>query len=98
MTNKKHDIGREEAYHQRTQCEVHREIYRELVKRGYRDDHPIMIKLREAYDMGKKLNNKLRQYRYDYDQEWWEDNKLAGGEISDELTDMDEPEISGAPV
>jgi hypothetical protein len=54
-----------------------------------------MIKLREAYDMGKKLNNKLRQYRYDYDHQWWEDNKLAGGEISDDLS---EPEITGNPV
>lgn len=79
----KHDIQREGVYHKRTICEVHREIYRDLKKRGFVDDHPIVIRLMEAYDMGKKMNNKLRQYRYEYDDGWWEENKLAGGEITE---------------
>jgi len=94
----KHDIKREAVYHKITQCEVHREIYRELKKIGYADDHPITLKLMQAYDMGKKLNNKLRQYRYDYDDQWWEDNKLAGGSISDPDADTKTEEITGNPV
>jgi hypothetical protein len=94
-----HDIQREQPYHKRTQCEVHREIYRDLKRRGISESDPVITKLRDAYDMGKKLNNKLRQYRYNYDDQWWEDNKLAGGEISDADDDQsDDYEITGTPV
>ncbi len=26
----------------------------------------------------KKMNNKLRQYKHNYDDGWWEKNKLSG--------------------
>ena len=31
--------------------------------------------------MAKKMGNKLRKYKYDYDEEWWEVHKLDGGEL-----------------
>ena len=66
----------------RTICEVHREIYREL---NARNPHDYLIPiLREAFDMGKKMDNKLRQYARGYDEGWWEQNRLVGGEIEDE--------------
>ena len=87
-----------EKYHERTLCEVNREIYRELKKRGFKDGHPVIIKLFEAYDMAKKLNNKLRQYKHDYDNGWWEKNKLAGGTLDQDEKTPDMPEIEGAPI
>ena len=60
----------------RTICEVHREIYRELRKRNNND--PLLQKLEEAFDMAKKMNNKLRQYKFNYDDGWWEEHKLDG--------------------
>lgn len=74
-------IENEQPYFQRTICEIHREVYRDLVASGMSEKDPIIIKLKEAYDMGKKMNNKLRQYKYDYDEGWWKMNKLAGGTI-----------------
>lgn len=58
----------------RTICEVHREIY-DIVMDSYepsktRDN--IETKLEEAFTMAKKMNSKLRQYKYDYDDGWWE--------------------------
>lgn len=60
----------------RTICEVHREIYRELTKRDANDF--LLKKIEEAFNMAKKMNNKLRQYKYNYDDGWWEKNKLSG--------------------
>ena len=59
----------------RTICEVHRQLYR-LLK-----DHPdplIGELLHEAFDMGKKMDNKLRQYKHGYDEGWWKKNRLSG--------------------
>jgi hypothetical protein len=61
---------------------VHREIYRELRIRN--PDDPLIEKVNEAFTMGKKLVNKLRQYKHGFDRGWWEANKLAGGEVHDQ--------------
>lgn len=60
----------------RTICEVHREIYRELLSRNPNDF--LLQKIEEAFTMAKKMNNKLRQYKFNYDNDWWEKNKLDG--------------------
>jgi predicted GTPase len=65
-----------EKQNMRTICEVHREIYRELKKRN--PDDLLLGKLEEAFNMAKKMNNKLRQYKYNYDDDWWEENKNKG--------------------
>ena len=64
--------------HLRTICEVHRQLHR-LLK-----DHPDPLVgelLQEAFDMGKKMDNKLRQYKGNYDDDWWKANRLSGGEL-----------------
>ena len=38
--------------------------------------------LRLAFIMGKKMDNKLRQYKGRYDGGWWKKNRLAGGELN----------------
>ena len=58
----------------RTICEVHRELY-DIAVTQLRDApcfKDITDRLEEAYLMGKKMNAKLRQYKYDYDEGWWE--------------------------
>jgi len=65
-----------DKWNMRTICEVHREIYRELKKRN--SDEPLLEKLEEAFNMAKKMNNKLRQYKHNYDDGWWEKHKLDG--------------------
>lgn len=72
----------EKPYGFRTICEVHREIYRDLKARNPND--PLLVKVEEAFNMAKKMNNKLRQYKHRYDDGWWEKNRLAGGEVEEE--------------
>ena len=59
----------------RTICEVHRELYD--IAMTHLKDSPhfaaITEKLEEAYWMGKKMNAKLRQYKGNYDDGWWEE-------------------------
>lgn len=61
----------------RTICEVHREMYDDLYENF--KDHPsfesISDKLQEAYTMAKKMDAKLRQYKHNYDDGWWEIEK-----------------------
>ncbi len=61
----------------RTICEVHREIYDILLDANI-DSGKIIDLLEEAYDMGKKMNNKLVQYKKGYDEGWWQKNKNFG--------------------
>jgi len=71
----------------RTICEVHREIYREIHNLNHKDQIDqetcdlIVGKLQEAFNYAKKMNNKLRQYKNNYDTGWWERHKLDGGEL-----------------
>ena len=67
----------------RTICEVHRQVYRELLKDAQANAMAIEL-LEEAYIMAKKMSNKLRQYKHGYDDDWWEKNKLAGDAIDKE--------------
>ena len=75
----------------RTICQAHREIYRQLIEDGYKDGDGIVRVLREAYHMGKKMNNKLKAYKRSSDRYWqhmddvWYDqHRLDGGEIDGE--------------
>ena len=63
----------------RTICEVHRQIFQELRRRNQLD--PLLELLREAYTMAKKMNNKLRQYKHNYDDGWWEEHRLDGEDL-----------------
>jgi hypothetical protein len=58
----------------RTICEVHREIYDIIGEHMPASENRIQAetKLEEAFEMAKKMNAKLRQYAYNYDDEWWE--------------------------
>jgi len=70
---------KENPHSKQTICEIHRRIYRELVARNPND--PLIPLLQQAFDMAKKMGNKLRKYKHDYDEEWWEVHKLDGGEL-----------------
>jgi len=71
----------------RTICEVHREIYREVhslyhdKKIDKKECESVTAKLEEAFNYAKKMNNKLRQYKYNYDDGWWDAHRLDGGEL-----------------
>lgn len=58
----------------RTICEVHREIYDIL--EAHLSDHPefktIVKKLEEANLMAKRMDLKLRQYKFNYGDDFWE--------------------------
>lgn len=58
--------------HKRTICEVHRELY-DLAHENLTGDvlRDFTAKLEEAYTMGKKMQAKLRQYKGNYDENWW---------------------------
>ena len=56
-----------------TICEVHRQIYKKVRSGGSKEE--IIDLLEQAYTMGKKMDAKLRQYKFDYDDEWWDENK-----------------------
>jgi hypothetical protein len=58
----------------RTICEVHREIYDIVIETMPEGKSRLEVenKLEEAFEMAKKMNAKLRQYAYDYDDDWWE--------------------------
>lgn len=60
--------------HKRSICEVHRELY-DLAHAHLRDPYTLQVfteKLEEAYTMAKKMQAKLRQYKGNYDEGWWE--------------------------
>lgn len=59
----------------RTICEVHREMHDLVIEQGC--DEKLIRLLEEAFDMAKKMNRKLRQYKFNYDDGWWEITKEA---------------------
>jgi hypothetical protein len=63
----------------RTICEVHREIFDELHEnfQDHKSYEQIANKLQEAYTMAKKMDAKLRQYAFNYDDGWWEKEKQS---------------------
>ena len=66
----------------RTICQVHRDIY-QILKDKDGSDAEIQL-LGEAYCMGKRIAAKLRQYKYDFDDGWYEANKLDGPELDED--------------
>ena len=68
------DANSGKVVRRRTICEVHREIYDILYDHYLDDPHfqQLVDKLQESYTMAKKMNAKLRQYKYHYDTDWWE--------------------------
>jgi hypothetical protein len=66
----------------RTICEVHREMYDIVIEKGYKgnlmpSDEKLIQLLKESFVMAKKMNNKLRQYKFNYDDGWWERTNKA---------------------
>ena len=58
----------------RTICEVHREMYDIIIdslEPGPTKDN-LESKIEEAFLMAKKMDGKLRQYKNNYDDGWWE--------------------------
>ena len=57
----------------RTICEVHREMY-DIICEMNDDDAKNLLqeKIEEAFNMAKKMDAKLRQYKFNYDDKWWE--------------------------
>lgn len=61
----------------RTICEVHREIW-DILDQKITDEEirkECFEKIEEAYLMAKKMDKKLRQYKFNYDDDWWEKQK-----------------------
>ena len=60
----------------RTICEVHREIYDLVHEHIDQLDtfKQFETKLEECYQMAKKMDLKLRQYKNNYDEAWWEEH------------------------
>lgn len=58
----------------RTICEVHREIYDMLYEERLKltTYNDIIDKLQESFTYAKKMDAKLRQYKNNYDEDWWE--------------------------
>lgn len=60
----------------RTICEVHREMYDILYEDLVSDRREeVLSRLEEAYSMAKKMDAKLRQYKNNYDDGWWEQER-----------------------
>lgn len=55
----------------RTICEVHRELYDRLDELGIPDDDPAIRYLEDAYQLGKKMDAKLRQYNLRKGDDWY---------------------------
>jgi len=71
-------ISSDRVMEMRTICEVHREIY-DILEVHFKDSkhyNDVICKLEEAYIMAKKMNKKLRQYKFDYDNDWWEETTV----------------------
>ncbi len=73
---------KENPHSKQTICELHRRIYRELLRRNPKD--PLIPVVEQAFTHAKKMGNKLRKYYSDYDDGWYEIHKLDGGEIDRE--------------
>ncbi len=73
------------TYYHFTICEMHRQIYKKLEQGGSFKD--VQILLENAFDMGKKMSFKLRQYNRGYDKDWYIKTKDYDGT----RIDQDEP-------
>ena len=63
-----------------TICDVHRDAY-QLISSNEQlleeDKLFLLERLETAFKMGKSMDAKLRQYKHNYDQDWWEKAKKA---------------------
>ena len=66
----------------RTLCKIHREIYREINKKSS-DNGMIILLLKQAFECGKKMANRLRMYKDDLSQYWYDEHKLDGGGLDE---------------
>ena len=65
-----HPIAKDFVCVLRTICEVHREMHDLVIEKGY--DKKLIKLLEESFNMAKKMDNKLREYKFKYDSGWWE--------------------------
>ena len=62
----------------RTICEIHREMYDILFEDLTTERREeVLSRLEEAYGMAKKMDAKLRQYKNNYDDNWWEQERAS---------------------
>ena len=62
----------------RTICEIHREMYDILFEDLTTERREeVLGRLEEAYGMAKKMDAKLRQYKNNYDDNWWEQERAS---------------------
>lgn len=68
-----------ERKHKETICDVHRDIYHTLLSNELSPEDIQFLKERVeiAFKMGKSMDAKLRQYKNNYDNDWWETAKRA---------------------
>jgi len=62
-----------------TICELHRQLYE-----GIRHNFPkadLIAILERSYKLAKKIDVKLRQYKFGYSDEWYQKNKNYTGTI-----------------
>lgn len=85
MVEKKYSVKDPVVSKFRTICEVHRELYEKIIGSNLNKEekNKMVNLLEEAYEMGKKMNNKLRQYKFNYDDAWWEKNKTYGEKLKE---------------
>jgi len=60
----------------RTICEVHREMYDIVIEKDCVDEKLVQL-LQESFVMAKKMDGKLRQYKFGYDEGWWKLNQAG---------------------
>ena len=62
-----------------TICDVHRDIYHRLKNNPLTEEDKDFIRERieTAFKMGKSMDAKLRQYKNNYDNDWWDTAKRA---------------------
>jgi len=67
------DVKRPARSDFRTICEVHRQLYVAVIMR--KPTKEIVKLIEEAYGLGKKMDKKLREYKKDYDEGFWQKNQ-----------------------
>lgn len=63
-----------------TICDVHRDIYQTLKKNQKLTEEEktfLFNRIEVAFKMGKSMDAKLRQYKNNYDNDWWNTAKKA---------------------
>ena len=73
-----------------TICDVHRKIYRMLIDEPEKlsnadKQEELKYYLQRAYTIAKKTDAKLRQYKHNYDDKWYEHEKTKYEEWLNEL-------------